>query len=115
MVTFGDGDVEPSHGSQGGGDGALNIIQIRRPGEPDWTTLATKDLVDDIPAGTLYYQISGGGGGWGDPKERPAEKVLEDVRNEKVSVESARRDYGVVIDSITGGVDQEGGQRMRSA
>jgi N-methylhydantoinase B len=39
----------------------------------------------------------GGGGGFGDPLERPAEQVLEDVRNEYVSVEAAGRDYGVAI------------------
>ena len=39
----------------------------------------------------------GGGGGWGDPLERPAAAVLDDVLDEYVSVEGARRDYGVVL------------------
>ena len=46
-----------------------------------------------------------GGGGYGDPSERPAEKVLEDVKNEKVSVEAARKEYGVVIED--GELDRE--------
>jgi N-methylhydantoinase B len=46
-----------------------------------------------------------GGGGYGDPSERPAEKVLEDVKNEKVSVEAARKEYGVVIED--GELEQE--------
>jgi N-methylhydantoinase B len=46
-----------------------------------------------------------GGGGYGDPSERSAEKVLEDVKNEKVSVEAARKEYGVVIED--GELDQE--------
>ena len=39
----------------------------------------------------------GGGGGWGDPLARPAAAVLDDVLDEYVSAEGARRDYGVVL------------------
>ena len=34
----------------------------------------------------------------GDPREREAELVLEDVLEGLISVEGAQRDYGVVID-----------------
>jgi N-methylhydantoinase B/oxoprolinase/acetone carboxylase alpha subunit len=33
--------------------------------------------------------------------KRVVEKVLKDVRNESVSIEKAKEDYGVVIDPIT--------------
>jgi N-methylhydantoinase B len=39
-----------------------------------------------------------GGGGWGDPLERPYDGVRRDVAWRKVSVEGARTDYGVVVD-----------------
>ncbi|HWX76035.1 MAG TPA: hydantoinase B/oxoprolinase family protein [Candidatus Acidoferrales bacterium] len=39
----------------------------------------------------------GGGGGFWDPCERDLERVLADVRSGYVSLEAARRDYGVVI------------------
>jgi N-methylhydantoinase B len=39
----------------------------------------------------------GGGGGFWDPCERDPERVLADVRSGYVSLEAARRDYGVVI------------------
>jgi N-methylhydantoinase B len=42
---------------------------------------------------------TGGGGGYGDPRERPLESVARDVIRGLVSRESARNDYGVVIDS----------------
>jgi N-methylhydantoinase B len=42
---------------------------------------------------------TGGGGGYGDPKERPLELVERDVIRGFVSRESARADYGVVIAS----------------
>ena len=37
-----------------------------------------------------------GGGGWGDPLERPVEEVERDLRWGKVSFDGAREDYGVV-------------------
>jgi N-methylhydantoinase B len=43
-----------------------------------------------------------GGGGLGDPRERAAERVLEDVRAGLVTVEGALRDYGVVVDVAAG-------------
>ena len=39
-----------------------------------------------------------GGGGYGDPRERPVEKVLEDFRYGFVSLSGALREYGVRID-----------------
>ena len=54
---------------------------------------------DDAPmaAGTLLRLRTTGGGGWGDPFEREPELVLLDVVQGLVSVESAERDYGVVV------------------
>jgi len=54
---------------------------------------------DDAPmaAGTLLRLRTTGGGGWGDPFEREPELVLQDVVRGLVSVESAERDYGVVV------------------
>jgi N-methylhydantoinase B len=54
---------------------------------------------DDVPlpAGTLLRLRTTGGGGWGDPFEREPDLVLQDVRRGLVSVESAERDYGVVV------------------
>ena len=54
-----------------------------------------------------------GGAGVGDPLERDIEVVREDVRDELVSIKSARDDYGVVIDPITLKVDQEQTERLR--
>jgi N-methylhydantoinase B len=56
-----------------------------------------------------------GGGGLGDPFERPAEKVLEDVRQGYVSVERALDDYGIAIAFNAGEpiIDHEKTQRLR--
>jgi N-methylhydantoinase B len=56
----------------------------------------------------------GGGGGWGDPLERDPEQVKEDVLDEYVSVDGARRDYGVVIDLETLEIDQKATRELRA-
>ncbi|MBI2849180.1 MAG: hydantoinase B/oxoprolinase family protein [Chloroflexi bacterium] len=48
-----------------------------------------------------------GGGGWGDPMEREPQRVLKDVVEGYVSIESARKEYGVAIDSQTFTIDVE--------
>ena len=55
-----------------------------------------------------------GGGGWGDPLDRNPAQVLRDVRNEYVSAESARDDYGVVIDAATWTVDEAATGALRA-
>lgn len=50
-----------------------------------------------VQAGDSFTRPSAGGGGFGDPLERPTEEVLEDVIDEYVSIERAALDYGVVI------------------
>lgn len=50
-----------------------------------------------VQSGDSFTRPSAGGGGFGDPLERPAEEVLEDVIDEYVSIERAALDYGVVI------------------
>jgi N-methylhydantoinase B len=54
-----------------------------------------------------------GAGGFGDPRERDIEKVREDVKNELLSVEAAKNEYGVVIDSNTCEVDYESTKDLR--
>jgi N-methylhydantoinase B len=94
VVTFGDGDVEPAFGLDGGGEGSLNRIELETP-EGERRTLTTKDLVPGVAKGTLYIQEAGGGGGYGDPRNRPREKVREEVRNGIVSPEAAKEHYGL--------------------
>ena len=48
-----------------------------------------------LQAGDRVRMSTGGGGGYGDPKERPLELVQRDVIRGFVSRESAREDYGI--------------------
>jgi N-methylhydantoinase B len=56
-------------------------------------------LVDGEPvlAGQVVRVVTTGGGGWGDPLEREPDLVCDDVIEHRVSVQSARNDYGVVL------------------
>ncbi len=67
------------------------------------------------PPGDSLLFHSCGGGGWGDPLERDAQAVCDDVRNEYVSIEGAERDYGVVVDPTTLRVDDTATARLRAA
>ena len=51
--------------------------------------------------------VTGGGGGWGDPLERPPEAVRADVRDGLIDGLEAERRYGVALDPATGAVDAE--------
>ncbi|TKT74457.1 hydantoinase B/oxoprolinase family protein [Aquamicrobium sp. LC103] len=53
-----------------------------------------------IPPGGVVSMRGGGGGGAGDPRTRPVEHVLADVKADLVSAEAARSIYGV--DPATG-------------
>ncbi len=80
----------------GGQPGSSNHVLIRRvDGETErhsvvsGLTLKTDDVIQVMTAT---------GAGWGDPYERPVERVLEDVKNEYITPEIAEEDYGVLID-----------------
>lgn len=96
VYTYVVGKRYPMPGIAGGSDGSPNRLLTRVGGEHP---TEVGDLSQRIPhqGGECYEYHYGGGGGWGDPLVRPAEKVLDDVLDEYVSVASARNDYGVVL------------------
>ncbi len=65
------------------------------------------------PGDVVNYWAQGGCG-VGDPLERDPDLVLEDVIEGFVSVERAREDYGVVIDSRALELDREATTRLRN-
>jgi N-methylhydantoinase B len=90
------------YGLAGGGPGrgTRNVLnpdgEAREMPAKFATTLRRGDVV-------LHEQP--GGGGYGDPFERDPERVAADVRDEKISLDYARREHGVVIDPATLAVD----------
>ena len=61
----------------------------------------------------MIRMFTGGGGGHGDPFERPAEEVLAEVRAEYISAEAAREDYGVIIAADGKSVDAQSTAQLR--
>ncbi len=61
----------------------------------------------------VYRLVLAGGGGYGTPLERDAERVADDVREEKLSADYARRAYGVVLDEHTLEVDTVATETLR--
>jgi N-methylhydantoinase B len=112
LVVFGDGDVEAPFGSHGGGDGSLNSIKLTYPDGKERAPLSL-DLITGVPKGTIYHQLAGGGGGYGDPELRPAELVAEEVRNGIISAETAKVAYRVIVDETTTTLDEEATQAVR--
>jgi N-methylhydantoinase B len=65
--------------------------------------------------GDVIQHDQPGGGGFGDPFARDPLRVAEDVRNEKISLDYACREHGVVIDPATGEVDEAATRAVRGA
>ena len=65
-----------------------------------------------VEAGDRALNLTAGGGGYGDPAQRDPQRVLEDVLDDYVSEEAARKIYRVVIEG--GRVDQEATGRLRA-
>jgi hypothetical protein len=73
-----------------------------------------KVLVAQLKPGDAF-KIRSGGGGYGDPLERPIDDVREDVRQGYVSVKPAAELYGVVLDPETFEVDVPATETLRTA
>ena len=95
----------PLAGYLGGHRGAGNYWVIRE-GRSDELRVTESCYAEQLPAGSSLFAQSGAGGGWGDPLERDSAAVLDDWLDELVSLEGARRDYGVIIDPQRHVVDE---------
>jgi N-methylhydantoinase B len=84
-------------GLHGGKEALANRISIRRNTGEIENFPTGKIKPTEIDAGDSFLIETAGGGGFWSPLERDAARVLADVRAGYVSLESARRDYGVVI------------------
>ena len=95
-----------------GGQPGRPSNNILNPG-PEALPLDSK-LTMNIKYGDVFRHELAGGGGWGNPLERSIDKVVLDVRDGYVSLEGAKRDYGVCIDHETGLADEEKTKLVRS-
>jgi len=95
LVMFGDGRKFAPYGLFGGKTGSLNMAYMNEGMEGE-QLLPSKGISEVHGAGT-FTSYPSGGGGWGDPHKRPAEKVAMDVKNGYVSRKAAYDIYGVAV------------------
>jgi N-methylhydantoinase B len=105
----------PPWGLWGGRPGADagHLLRLR----PDQEFRAVEVQRQWVEAGATAVVLTAGGGGWGEPLDRPPDEVLEDVLEGYVSVEAARERYGVVIDGEGGdelAVNEEATRDLRA-
>lgn len=97
-------------GLAGGSPGSNNYVEVVRNGQ-----LMTCARISYYPLqqGDLVRILTGNGGGYGHPNQRPSGRVAEDARNDYISRDEARRDYGVVLrDDFS--VDETGTRELRA-
>lgn len=101
------------YGLEGGGPARATRNSMRHGDDA-----AVEDLPSKVSRRMLRDDVvrheQPGGGGYGDPRLRDAECVLEDVLDGKVTPEFARREHGVVIDLDAGCIDHAATSRLRS-
>ena len=116
-IGFGEGRRIPAMGAAGAKsalvDKKVGRVELKRAGKVE---VERKNIIQTIRTGETITNLNPGGGGYGNPFERPIEKVVWDVRNGLVSIEGARADYGVAItDPETLNVDLVETKRLRAA
>ena len=115
LSCLGSGQRRGPWGFDGGRDAAPNRF-VYAPGSEEETNIGMFVTGFHVEQGRVLEYRQAGGGGWGDPFNRPVEWILEDVIDGYVSAEGARRDYGIVVTEDFGKyvVDEVATRRVRA-
>lgn len=113
LTTIASNHKFPPWGFGGGKDGSPNVVEVH-PGDGSKPVAGATFSNYPMRKGDLVRFISGCGGGYGDPLERPVEKVWQDVKDNYITVETAAREYGVIIEPATLLVDKEKTEKLRA-
>jgi N-methylhydantoinase B len=85
----------PPWGLWDGTRGEPGAYLLRRRGDRNFTIMAGSHI--PVAIGAQAIVRTGGGGGWGDPLQRDAALVAEDVAEGLISPAAARKVYGVAV------------------
>ncbi|KQU28784.1 hydantoinase B/oxoprolinase family protein [Rhodococcus sp. Leaf233] len=113
FMSIADRSILACWGVKGGKAGGSFSVTLN-PGQPNEREFDALTDAEPILAGDTIRIRTTGGGGWGDPLERPIESVEQDVLWGKVSREFAANDYGVVIAEETATADVEASEKLRA-
>ncbi len=86
----------PCWGMDGGSKGTPNYFMIYKKGQEP--KKLRKIAAEPLGMGDLIRLKTGGGGGYGDSLKRAPGRVLDDVGDGYITVDQAKKDFGVVID-----------------
>jgi N-methylhydantoinase B len=103
----------PCWGINGGGKGTPNYFVIEKGNQPP--RRLRKVAAESMQMNDLIRLKTGGGGGFGNPMEREAGRVLNDVIDGYITTEQAKNDYGVVVDARAMKVDERETADLRKA
>ncbi|WP_223593799.1 hydantoinase B/oxoprolinase family protein [Neobacillus bataviensis] len=120
----------PTRGVLGGYPGATNLYKVYRGAGalsliseknrmPELQEIGSEELLPNhatnikLSENDVFRQVTGGGGGYGDPLFREINKVVKDVVDGYISVETAKTVYGVLFSSKDQ-ADVEGSKALRS-
>ncbi|MGN6754173.1 MAG: hydantoinase B/oxoprolinase family protein [Intrasporangium sp.] len=95
FMSIADRSILACWGVKGGKAGRPFEVTIDLGGPNERMVDALADA-EPVKAGQVIRIRTTGGGGWGDPLDRPYDEVERDLRWGKVSFDGARTDYGVV-------------------
>jgi N-methylhydantoinase B len=100
-----------------GGQPAVPSYAVFKPGTDQEQVISESVTAGKLEPGEAIATVKGAGGGWGPPRERDPQAVLDDYLDGYVSAETAERDYGVVlvVDGVSASVDVEATRRLRGA
>jgi len=96
FMSIADRSILSCWGVRGGRAGKPFSVTID-PGGPAEREVDALADGEPVRAGEVIRIRTTGGGGWGDPLDRPYQEVLRDVQWRKVSIQGAAGDYGVVV------------------
>lgn len=111
-LTYGlEGLINPPKGVRGGQGGAVPAAWVE-----DLATGERREIPIvgryDLQRGEKVVSLTPGGGGYGDPLEREALAVLDDLRESRVTPEAALAVYGVV--ATDGVLDESATEKVRA-
>jgi N-methylhydantoinase B len=115
FMSIADRSILACWGVKGGKAGMPFSVTID-VGGPDEREVDALANAEPVKAGEVIRIRTTGGGGWGDPLDRPYDEVERDLRWGKVSFEGAHAAYGVVATGTTDEpvVDVEASDAMRA-
>ena len=113
FARYGDRQRFAPFGLFGGKEGSKGHF-VLNPDTEDERPLKSKGL-DYLKAGDVVSLRLPGAGGYGNPLERDRTALMADIRDGKVSIESAREDYGVVVNPETLTVDEAATEALQKS